>query len=830
MTEPQTPPPPFPGSWAGLLPWQALFSAWILGLLAWQWPMPAGLGLAIFAWCWLRPDGCVISLRPLCTWIFLFVTAFALGTAAAHFSFPRTSPHPDLIQALERDHSRAARVSGEIVNVLSKPGRRLQMILDDVTLERTGQEPIRLQGRLLWTWQDPPTQPLPGQRASATLRVRPIRGMANPGCGRTEDYWAMQGVYFRTFTQATRSKVLLEEPGKRSWVMREQLRQRLLEHSPQGQGQAMLLALLMGDRLLLDQETMDLVRRAGLAHSLALSGMHLGFVITMGWMTAHLIGRAAPRVYLALPRPKLAVILSIPLVLAYLWLGQAVPSLLRAALMFAFWGALLLLGRSRILLDGLFLALVAILAYSPLAIFDLRLLLSALAVAGLALAWPLVGRNALSMAGSHWWHKPLRTGLGILAVSLVANLALLPVLAWFFGYVTPHLYLNVPWLPLLGLVVFPLGFCGMLLLILPGGQAAAGMLLSLACHVLEAMIGGLAWLDQAGLLAVHIPARPLWPQFLGYWMLLAAAAVWWGRPRALRPGIIALALCLLLVPPMAKLGIEQRRAVTLRLLDVGQGLAVVVESAAGKRWLVDGGGFPWTREFDIGQAVISPTLTHGRPPRLNGVFLTHPSKDHYLGLFYPLKHFHVGGFFSQGRWPKGEDGEELEGILHARGIARSILRKGETHTLDRDLVLEVLHPDEHWVNTAPNDNDTSLVLRLVWRGRPLALITGDAEIPSLAAILRDGADLRAEVLILPHHGSRTSLSRGLYDRVEPRVALVGAGYLNQFHHPHPEVVRALEQRNIPLLSTAEFGAITVHWSRPSAPGRVRTERHGPVDI
>lgn len=811
-------------SWPGLLPWQGVFCAWILGLLAWQWPLPATLALAIFLWTWLAPDLAARHKRGNGLMLCMAVPAFALGIATIHLAHPGPAPNQDLVHVLERDHRRPAHITGVVHQVLPRPGQRLQIILRNVTLKRDGQT-LNLEGKLLWTWQDPVQRPRPGQTAQAEMRVRPIQGMANPGMNRTEDYWARQKVYYRTYSQGDRGSIRLHGDAAQGGNLREHIRQSILERTPEGQGQAMLLALLMGDRFLLHQDTMDLVQRASLAHSLALSGLHLGFVVGLGWLAAHVLGLLAPGLYLRLPRPKLAVIISIPLVLGYLWLGQAVPSLVRAALMFASWGLLLLLGRQRVLLDGLFLALVVILALSPMAVFDLRLQLSALAVAGIALAWPL-GREALRMADRSWWHKPLLAGAGILAVSVVATLALLPLQAWYFGRISPHLYLNVLWLPLLGLVVFPLGLGGLILLMLPGGLALSGFLLDAASRVLETMLGGLALMDHVGLMTVAVPARPLWPQFIGYWMLLLAAAAWWKSPKALRSGvfpyILALALLLLLLPPLTGLAREQRQEVTLRLLDVGQGQALLLKTPGGKRWLVDGGGF-WTRTYDVGRAIVTPTLTHGRPPRLEGVFLSHADFDHYLGLFYPLQHFQVEKYLSQGRGPTGRDGEILEMILASRRLDQVVLRKGDVVHLGRNLVLEVLHPCDHWVD-ADKDNDASLVLRLVWHGRPLALIPGDVELPAIASLLLSEAKLRAEVLVIPHHGSRTSFSPSLYDRTAPDLALVSSGYLSRFNHPHPEITQALAQRDIPLLNTANHGAISVRWKSPTAAFEVRTQR------
>lgn len=814
-------------TWPGLLPWQKIFCAWVLGLLAGQWPVPAGTALALSLWAWIGAGADDQGFQRIWPRLSAGALAFALGLLTVHLLHPPAVPDPAQRELVARHHRGPAHVDAAVAEVRTRPGHRLQIILQDVTLTREEHGPLSLHGALLWNWQDPVARPQAGQRVRVSLRVKPIQGMANPGLSRSEDYWARQGVYYRAYAQGSPKDFRLSGPAEPPQNLRAGLRARLLENSPAGQGQAMLLALLMGDRFLLAPETMDLVQRASLAHSLALSGLHLGFVVALGWLLARACGWIAPGIYLRLPRPKLAVLISAPLVLGYLWLGQAVPSLLRAALMFASWGLLLLLGRQRVLIDGLFLALIVILALSPLAVFDLRLQLSALAVAGLALVWPL-GRDLAAQARGpgrsprRWWQGPCTAALGILAVSVTATLALLPLQAWYFGRISPHLYLNVLWLPMLGLVVFPLGIAGLLLVAIPGAAPVAGLALGAACAVLEAMLAGLHALDAAGLLTVFIPARPLWPQFIGYWAILLAAAAWWNNPKKLCPALFAAALALLVLPPLVTLAGEQRPGVSLRLLDVGQGQAVLVETAGGKRWLVDGGGF-WTRDFDLGRIILAPSLTHGRPPRLEGAILSHADFDHYRGLFYPLRHFAVDAFLSQGRGPKDEEGEELKTILQARSIPHDVLRKGDLIRLDHDLLLEVLHPDDVWID-ADKDNNASLVLRLLWHGRPLALLPGDLELSAIAALLQGDRDLAAEVLVIPHHGSRSSFSAGLYERVDPALALVSSGYLNYFNHPHPEVAMALQDRGVRLLNSGEHGAITVRWKSPRAAFEVLTQR------
>jgi len=126
--------------------------------------------------------------------------------------------------------------------------------------------------------------------------------------------------------------------------------------------------------------------------------------------------------------------------------------------------------------------------------------------------------------------------------------------------------------------------------------------------------------------------------------------------------------------------------------------------------------------------------------------------------------------------------------------------------LDGRTVLEVLHPARDFVTRRANER--SLVLRLVRDNVPLALLPGDVEGRGIESFMTGGADLRAEVLVLPHHGSRSSFSPEFYAGVSPEAVLCSDGYLNRYGFPHPEVVGAV---GAPVWSTARHGRVDVEW-------------------
>ncbi len=788
------------GSLPGLLFWEILFCAFGLGLFLPVFTLPAAVALGL---AWLLARGGLRRSGRL-----LFAACFLLGAAWAWAWLP-AAPGPDPAW-LEPGGKLAVR--GVVAEVEPRDAGRINLFLDQVRITPPDGEPeYSLPGRLLLAWDWPPERPGPGREVQGRLRVLPVGGFRNPGTWDYDFYRARQGVFHRAYARGGKDLELGPAAEGAAWRLREHLRRAVSgpggEHDEQpGQGRAVLLALLLGDRSLLDPATTDLFRDASLSHSLALSGLHLGFVCGLGFALAWLAGRARPGLLLVVPRPRLGVLLALPLALGYLWLGGATPSLVRSFLMFASWGLLLLLGRGRVAVDGLLLALAGILLASPLSAYDLRLQLSALAVAGIIAFVPPAMRRLEPLTRDRRWRGLALAAAGLLATSVAANLVLAPIMAWDFGDVPLNFLPNLFWLPVLGLAVLPAGLVGMALAALPWtaglGQAVLGADAALA----EACLKVLGLAQDGGLLPSLAVLRPAWPALLGHFLLLALAA---GLAR-FRPRTAALAaglgLSLLLAPALMRGGDAARNEVRLTLLDTGQSQAVLVEAPGGMRLLVDGGGSV-SRTFDLGRAVTGPALTANRPPRLDLVALSHQDADHSQGLVHVLRRFRVARFAGNGLLPEGRLGEDFAAALASSGLTPEVWAAGEAHALAPDLTLEILHPAPG--GRYKNTNDTSLALRLAWRGRGLAVLCGDLERPGLADLLARNPDLGAEVLVLPHHGANSSLVPELYGRVAPRLALAAVGEHNSYGFPGAKVQAELERRGIPLWTTGAVGAITV---------------------
>jgi competence protein ComEC len=245
-------------------------------------------------------------------------------------------------------------------------------------------------------------------------------------------------------------------------------------------------------------------------------------------------------------------------------------------------------------------------------------------------------------------------------------------------------------------------------------------------------------------------------------------------------------------------------------LDVGQGDAALVDLPDGSALLVDGGGLVGS-PIDVGERALLPLLAARRRPSVDIVVLSHPHPDHYLGLVSLLAHGAPRAF-----WDTGQG--EVEGTLGAYGTLLGDLRaRGVrverptalcgTHRIGGALV-DVLAPCP-----APSldreANDNSFVVRIRFGARAI-LLAGDAESMEEGELVRaHGRDLRADVLKVGHHGSRTSSTEAFVSAVQPRIAVISCGVRNRFGHPHAQTLATFGHAGAQVLRTDRDGSVVV---------------------
>jgi len=558
---------------------------------------------------------------------------------------------------------------------------------------------------------------------------------------------------------------------------------------------ALIQSLVLGERGGLPEETRQGFARSGVIHVLAVSGLHVGFVILVCFAIFTL---------LRLP-PTVRTLLTLLVLFLYVYLTNVRPSVVRAAVM----GGLLLIGhdlqRRTPVTNTLALAALVILILNPLALFQASFQLSFAAVLGIVFFYrPLEQLLFLGPLRTIRRHAVGRYTLALLAVSLAAQLGTLPLSAFYFGRIPlVGLLANLLVIPLVFLVV---GFAATALILTPIWPFIADLYWEASHLCATAVLRVVDFSGHLPMAAVEYPRPSLVHAglFAGGLILLAA----W---RLRRARVVALVVVLLAV----NLGVWRAALREPRLeivfFDVGQGDAALVRTPTGKTLLIDAGR-RW-QGGDAGESTILPYLRRHGVGRLDAVVFTHAHEDHYGGFASILRRLDVGVVYGPAQRVESETLHEIFTLTDSLKIPLRFVHRGEEIPGFDPVRLFVLHPTDAFVRSEASDgalnlNEGSVVIELRY-GHQGVLFTGDAEKGAERQFVRYGPFLRSAVLKVGHHGSRTSTSSALVRSVRPRFAVVSVGEINTYGLPDEEPLQRLRQSGAMVLRTDKAGAVVI---------------------
>jgi competence protein ComEC len=624
----------------------------------------------------------------------------------------------------------------------------------------------------------PPRTLEPGQRWAFTVRLKRPQGAMNPH-GFDVELWLFErglraGGYVRASPAAV-PRLLAERQG--AWVDRARfaLREAIQARVADPRAAGVLAALVVGDQGAIDRDDWALFRDTGVAHLMAISGLH---VTMFAWLAAAVVGRAwrwSPRAMLAVPAPAAARWGGLALAAAYALLaGWGVPAQ-RTLIMLAVVAAVQQAGLRWPGPFVLLAAAVAVALMDPWALLQPGFWLSFGAVGLL-----MLGGGDAPLRGPAWARLRQAVVSG-LRTQAVATVGLAPLTLLFFQQVSLVGFVaNLVAIPAVTLLITPLALLGALWA--PLWSAAAAVLQALVA-VLQPL-GGLpvwqaaaasAWAAAAGLLGGALLVLPLpWRvRWLGVPLLLPLLAPLPERPAPGRFELVA--------------------------VDVGQGTAVLLRTQG--HLLVYDTGPRWSPESDAGDRILRPLLRARGETRLDALVLSHRDTDHTGGAASLLA-LPVGRV-----WSSLEPAHPLLADMAARRIPHAPCRAGETWAWD-GVTFTWLHPAEP--DPAARPNTQSCVLHITDAAGRRVLLTGDLESAQEGAlsIADTTGALRADVLMVPHHGSRTSSSAVFLDRVAPQVAFVQAAYRSRFGHPAPDVLARYVERGVTVVRSDACGAWT----------------------
>ena len=708
---------------------------------------------------------------------FVALLAFTQGALRAHMRLT-----PELHPAWEgRDLVLTGRVDSLPIAITGQggaPGWRFEFALDTVGPAGTALPPEVPRRLMLLSYETPQGQVAPtvtaGERWRFSARLKRAHGLVNPGGFDAELWLFEQGLRASGVVRA--AERLQAAPWWEIDAARQRLREAIRGHVADPAMAGVLAALSLGDQNAIGADDWALFRDTGVAHLLSVSGLHVTLFAWLAGMLMEPLWRLSRRLCLALPAPLAARWVGVAAALAYaVFSGWGVPAQ-RTVLMLAAVAALRSLGLRWPWPLVLLAAAVAVTAVDPWALLQ----------PGFWLSFGAVG--LLMAAGG----EPAQGGWARLKAALrtqaIATVGLAPLgLVCFAQLSVVGLLANLVAIPLISFVITPLALLGGL----------ATPLWALAAVLMHGLVAWLQLLDGLPGAVWWLPAAPAWAQALA---LLGGAVMVMRLPWRLRlTGLLmALPLCWPAVPVPGEGEFE------LLAPDVGQGNAVLLRTRT--HALLFDAGPVYAPGADAGGRVLLPLLRSLGVHRLDSLVLSHRDTDHVGGAAALLQALEV----AEVRSSLEPSHRLLTGLASARRC-----EAGEAWTWD-GVRLELLHPLPAHYAAGLKPNDLSCVLRVTSASGRRALLAGDLEADQERQLVRREADLRADVLLVPHHGSKTSSSPELLAAVRPQLALVQAGYRSRFGHPAPSVLARYQAAGIEVVASPACGAW--RWRSGGGPG------------
>ena len=607
------------------------------------------------------------------------------------------------------------------------------------------------------------------ERFRFLVRLKRIHGVQNPGSFDYEAWSFQKGLQANGYLV---SKALPERLPS-YWYDRsvDQLRQYLKEKMqrilPPSQTKPMLISLLTGERSEISPKTWDILQRTGTNHLIAIAGLHIGFIAEAVYFFVSFFWRLSHRLIFFLPAQKAGTCASLVAAVFYSALsGFSLPTQ-RACIMLAIFNINIFSSHKINSWHKWALALFIVLLINPLEILSESFWLSFFTIA--LIIYGMNGRQTKSIRWSKWGK-----------IQLLLSIGLIPLTILFFQKISLISFfansLAVPWL-----TFFILPFCFMgafLLLILP----------SLGLYLLSIADFSFSYLWKCLIFFSHIDFS-IWQYAIPNVFVLMSMVT---------------GLLLLLLPmsfPGKYLGfigvlpiffwqpqVPQAGNIWLTLLDVGQGLSVVVQTQS--HVLIFDAGPKYNDNIDMGKQVVVPSIINMGLKKIDLLVVSHADNDHIGGAQSILEAFPVTSIITS--------------VPSQFSFAEPCV-EGRIFEWDH-VQFSFLYPEK---NQSYFGNDSSCVLKIN-NGSQTILLPGDIEKFAETKLLEKSANqLATTILIAPHHGSRTSALSTFVDALHPQYVLYSTGYRNRYHFPHPSVYMIYKNHHAYQFNTAESGAIQI---------------------
>jgi len=671
-----------------------------------------------------------------------------------------------------------------------------------------------------------------GDKVSFTGKIRSIRNFNNPGGFDYKKYMAFKKIRGTSYVRGKDLIVIKRNSGKGIGKTIADARSSisdLIDNTLEGDKGGVLKALIIGDRNSISKNLKEAFNRAGVGHILAISGLHIGIVATVAFFFFKWILSYIKYFLWNALTVKIAAVLSLFPVIIYGLLSGMSPSTQRAVIMVTVFLMTFLFEREHDSINTLAIAAMIILVVYPPSLFSISFQLSFIAV--LAIIYGLSRIRVKSVIREEGHLQVQKKVYLFLLTSLFAILGTLPLIMLYFNQVSfVGLMANLLVVPLIGFIVVPLGLFSVLLY--PISVYGAAWCITANFELLAKALDIVIWFSNLPFASIKT-VTPTYFEICCYyilgWAVLNLIGSYYekaddnkaelkSRSSALRrKRALAVIIVVIIAGTVDACYWLYNRFwhddLRITVIDVGQGSSALVEMPEGFNLLIDGGGFPDNSAFDVGERVIAPLLWRKKIKTIDTLVLSHPNSDHLNGLLYIAENFNVKNVWANYDTADTVGYRKFIEIINKKAINMPEFKDiSGTHFIN-GAQLDLFYPPKDYMDnnkrTWSNFNNNSLVIKVKFGSKSI-LFPGDIKAKAekeLVAIAGD--DLTSDVLIAPHHGSKTSNSEIFIDSVKPETVIFSSGWKNSYRFPHPSVLEKYKERECRILRTDSHGAVTI---------------------
>lgn len=553
------------------------------------------------------------------------------------------------------------------------------------------------------------------------------------------------------------------------------------------------IGMLIGETSNIEESMQEDFRDSNLSHILAVSGANVSYIIIS-------ITYIFNKMYF---RKKLSKIISIILLILFMLLTGCTSSVNRACIMAILMLIAELLNRKSDVYNNLALSALILLIINPYSILDIGFQLSYMGTIGIVFLHDKIS-NIVQIK-----NKIIKYFFEMIIVTTCANLAIIPIMMFHFNTVSLTFYFsNVLAGPILGAVVI-IGFIMFFVsLILNSLAIPIAFILNIMLKFIIKIAGLTASLPISKIL---ITTPSIWFIIIWYATIIIlyykekAKKFYLKNKKHLKIAVT----CILIIVLTSNLVIKLNKDLKIYFIDVGQGDSCLIVTPTNKKILIDGGGSEFG-SFDVGEKTLLPYLLDRKIKKLDYVLISHFDSDHVGGILTLMEKIKIEKIIICKQGEVSENYKKFLNILKSKKIKVQIVKTKDKISIDKDTFFYILHPANELIKDNILNNN-SIVTKFYYRNFSI-LFTGDIEEIAEKELIKkykSSSILKSTVLKVGHHGSKTSSTKELLEKVKPKIALIGVGENNNFGHPNSEVLNRLNSLNCKIYRTDLNGEIVL---------------------